>query len=88
MDGGWWVCCCSGVGRQQDAEAGIQPRGTGAPLVLEPWICRSLLVYMALCPWASSSRDGTRQLTRSGGNAGSSCAGAARGSWTRVARVR
>jgi len=26
MDGGWWVCCCSGVGRQQDAEAGIQPR--------------------------------------------------------------
>jgi len=48
MDGGWWVCCCSGVGRQQDAEAGIQPRGTGAPLVLEPWICRSLPARLGL----------------------------------------
>jgi len=35
-------------------------------------------------------RDQTANSTRSGGNAGSSCAGAgaARGSWTRVARVR
>ena len=41
-----WVCCCSGVGRQQDAEAGIQqPAAPAQPLVAGAfwfWICRSL----------------------------------------------
>jgi hypothetical protein len=88
MDG--WCCAADAAwgDSRMPNEAGIQPRRTGAPLVLEPWICRSLPARLGLVgsgrtapPWAS---------TRSGGNAGSSCAGAgaARGSWTRVARVR